>query len=502
MIFITFLYVTYFEFGAWSTRINPVLTYPLLLPGIATPFFGWIADSWTGRYRLIVLSIVTQLATCVVQNTALILPYPNVTAKLQSIAVVSNFFAFALFQASCLPFTLDQMMGASGDELSAAVDWWVWSQFSQGFLRSLIHCTKQTLAVFYINVFIYTASIAFCLASLLLFKHWLVTEPQITNPIKQVIMVLNYARKNKYPSNRSALTYWEEEFPSRIDLGKDKYGGPFTEEEVENVKTFFRIIPLIFVVALNLLCVLNDLYLYGHMVDIISVPKPQYSCLGEIATKHGFQMILFIGIPLWHLVLKPRVNIKLDWFTMIKQINFGLLLTFIGSLGYLAIEVAGHELTPNANCMFQHHRSSVPIHIGNIWIIIPEFLASLGTVFGSLGIMKLIIAQSPNQVKGLLFGCFFGFNALIDFLGLNVYRIYLFLASTRPSCGFYYYLTGSLISLVVLVLFALLSWFYKLRQINNPVNVHLIVGDHVERYISQREQFLGTRSDSSGSMDD
>uniref|UniRef100_A0A1X7V432 Uncharacterized protein n=1 Tax=Amphimedon queenslandica TaxID=400682 RepID=A0A1X7V432_AMPQE len=50
--------------------------------------------------------------------------------------------------------------------------------------------------------------------------------------------------KHKYPENRSALTYWEEEAPSRLDLGKEKYGGPFTEEEVEDVKTVFRMLPL------------------------------------------------------------------------------------------------------------------------------------------------------------------------------------------------------------------------------------------------------------------
>ena len=30
----------------------------------------------------------------------------------------------------------------------------------------------------------------------------------------------------------------EDDYPSRIDLGKDKYGGLFTVEEVEDVKTF------------------------------------------------------------------------------------------------------------------------------------------------------------------------------------------------------------------------------------------------------------------------
>ena len=44
------------------------------------------------------------------------------------------------------------------------------------------------------------------------------------------------------PENRSAFTYWENKIPSQVDLGKSKYGGPFSEEDVENVKTFWRIV--------------------------------------------------------------------------------------------------------------------------------------------------------------------------------------------------------------------------------------------------------------------
>ena len=53
----------------------------------------------------------------------------------------------------------------------------------------------------------------------------------------------------KCPENRSALTYWENEMPSRIDLGKKKYGGPFFEEIVEDVKTFWRIVTMLLATA-------------------------------------------------------------------------------------------------------------------------------------------------------------------------------------------------------------------------------------------------------------
>ena len=47
-------------------------------------------------------------------------------------------------------------------------------------------------------------------------------------------IMLRYAQKHNYPAQRNALTWWEDKIPSRIDLGKCKYGGPFTvDEEVE-----------------------------------------------------------------------------------------------------------------------------------------------------------------------------------------------------------------------------------------------------------------------------
>ena len=69
-----------------------------------------------------------------------------------------------------------------------------------------------------------------------LFKHWFDTTSHIVNPVKLIVNIINYVRKNKYPRNRSAFTYWEENYLFRLDLGMNKYGGPFSEEQVENVK--------------------------------------------------------------------------------------------------------------------------------------------------------------------------------------------------------------------------------------------------------------------------
>ena len=78
-------------------------------------------------------------------------------------------------------------------------------------------------------------------------KH-VFTNPVRINPFKAVFSVLIYAWKHKYPVNRSAFTYWESDIPSHIDLGKHKFGGPFTNEQVEDVKTLLQL--LIFIISL------------------------------------------------------------------------------------------------------------------------------------------------------------------------------------------------------------------------------------------------------------
>ncbi len=67
---------------------------------------------------------------------------------------------------------------------------------------------------------------------------WLIKEePVKQNAIKQAYRVIKYAIKTKQPRQRCAFTYYEDELPSRIDFGIDKYGGPFTIELMEDVKT-------------------------------------------------------------------------------------------------------------------------------------------------------------------------------------------------------------------------------------------------------------------------
>ena len=151
------------------------------------------------------------------------------------------------FSDNIIQFATDQLIeiGASGEQLSALIHRQYWAASLGRFLEAILAAMYFSKVSFLIAMAVSSLT---CLLSIVLshccFRKWLKTTPMIANTLKSVFLIVNYARKTKYPRKRSALTYLDEEHPSRLDYGKDKFGGPFTEEEVEDVKTVLRMMPL------------------------------------------------------------------------------------------------------------------------------------------------------------------------------------------------------------------------------------------------------------------
>ena len=76
-------------------------------------------------------------------------------------------------------------------------------------------------------------------------KRWFIIDTARTNPYKLVYRVTKFGRQHKVPVRRNTFTYCEDDIPSGLDLGKAKYGGPFTTEEVENVTVVYGILEIL-----------------------------------------------------------------------------------------------------------------------------------------------------------------------------------------------------------------------------------------------------------------
>ena len=156
------------------------------------------------------------------------------------------------------------------------------------------------------------------LCLLVCYKKHLNIDQIGSSPWTLVYQVLKYAWQHKCPERRSAFTYWEEDIPPRIDLGKSKYGGPFTTEEVEDTKTFLSILLLLFPLLGSQLSGSG----YSVVNQLVKLHCPPYwmTMIGDPMTLSV--LVVVIGIPVYQCVLLPRIHKYLP--NMLKRMGFGL----------------------------------------------------------------------------------------------------------------------------------------------------------------------------------
>ena len=211
-----------------------------------TAIAGWLTDVFIGRYKVIrcsiwimwLLMIAITISAVVGQLNAM---YHQYDLIIRSVLLCLVSIGLGGFQANIVQLGLDQLHDASTTEITSFIIWYVSTLISAGYI---VQFNLSCLNKLFIFLFI-CLSLTLALILLICCNHWLIKEPANQSPLNLIYKVIKFAVVTKHPLRRSAFTYCEDELPSRIDFGKSKYGGPFTTEQVEDVKTFLRLIPLI-----------------------------------------------------------------------------------------------------------------------------------------------------------------------------------------------------------------------------------------------------------------
>ena len=193
------------------------------------PLFGLLADVWIGRYKAILICIVLCFISWIIMGIGYILESYFVSKSVLWISFSFAYFTYfcgnSSFTANIIQYNIDQLVGASAAQLSSVIYWHILSEPIVLFLHYLLQCLFYSSKYFIMITFIASGvSVSLVLVSHSFLKHKLENISLIKNPIKLIVRVLCYARKHKYPENRSALTYWEEEAPSRLGSFKTRPG--------------------------------------------------------------------------------------------------------------------------------------------------------------------------------------------------------------------------------------------------------------------------------------
>ena len=468
------------------------------------PVAGWLGDTWIGRYRVIIsVSLLSIVALWIVLIAFIVLQFnwtPIPALVVLCIAMPVSIIGTGSIMITMLPFTIDQMIGASGEDICAAVQWIVWGLSVAGVTHELFLCMPVVISIPQltgIQAATMLATVTFCLSLILitdcLYHHKLEVHFKPCSPLKTALKVLNYARKTKYPERRSALTYIDEEEPSRLDYGKHKFGGPFTEEEVEDVKTILRT-GVFFLVLLIGNLFFDEFNSLIH-AQIIPSTADTRSCV-ESLTELAIYSTAVIMIPVYRLILFPLIRNKLPNY--LKRVGAGIVLVFISSLLDLTLDTIGHTLSNSTQCMFD--TSSVPANtlpISPYWLLIRDLVIGLGYLLIFINVIEVFLAQIPISLRGTVMGIGMVMIAIGHIIrsGITLILSQLNLNKVSPSCGFYYYLVQSILIMLCLILFVIGAKRYKLRERERHVNIQAIVEEHYERYIDQEEEYMREAAD-------
>ena len=525
-----------------TTQIPALIFQGLMF--LVYPLLGHIADVCLNRYRTIKWSFAPVIGGKFFAFIGLLIsiviavtkdwnvsksPY-NLLLLIPSIGVLLSIIGAGLYESNIIQFGLDQLLEAPTRKLIVFIHWFYWAQNFGSFISfyaswGLYFGLKYTIPKkinfkqFVLDLYVIEMSIVglvVCKESitLLLFmlkrKHFYIERAGL-NPFKNIYKVLKYSWNHKFPEHRSAFTYWEEDIPHRIDLGKNKYGGPFTNEEVEDTKTFLRIVPL-------LLCLFGyhlagDGYSAPLQLQRTSCPSLPVLLLIVVNPLHMSTLVVVVCIPLYRLVIK-KIRPDYKGILLLTRMWIGLFLCLVQVTIYINI-VLNHDTTywqqhhikisrvhkisyysPTSICLsirkktnfsLAHHND--PIDNTYLWLIIPQLLNGLSSLLVSMTVFEFICAQAPRSTKGLLIGLWYA-TFSIRYLVVGVLDNLIIERRSWLICeGVKWFLV-----LVSLVLFSCVSRRYQYRQRDEIVNVQGMIEDTHERWFDQEEEHMKERA--------
>ena len=491
------------------------------------PLSGIIADVCCGRYKIIIISqtliTISFILFCPMvlmvrnKNVGTMFNIYNLLQGEGIVVFILLIFASILlligiigYEANFIQFGLDQLLVAPSEYLGLFVHYVSWifniSLFLVTAVTEIVVCCSSPRYDIR-KILVLSAPFLLATVSLLLLvtgclkRHWFYRDPGQQNPYKTVYKVFNFARKYKRPLQRSAFTYSDNYIPSRLDFAKERYGGPFTTDEVENVKALKQIILLLLSLGpVHVLQVPASQYvfpLFGYHIGYGSEQRKNWARLVQNGFLIDLSSNILFPFYIWCIFSVFRKRIP----RMFKRLGLGIVLSLLGTASMLITDILGHsQNTANlanqteSQCMFQvtmqnYTREYYPLNL-HWYVLIPSSIfLGIGPQLVMTTTLEFISAQSPHSMTGLLIGIFFaikGFFQLLGFITTLPFSVTNFWINKAVfSCGFIYLLLTCIVGLIgfILFLFVAMRYTYRKRDDENFNQFH--VEEVYIRYIAQ-----------------
>ena len=471
------------------------------------PLAGFLADNKFGRYKTIARSLQIIIVSIIVIVPSLFIFYYFVFYSKKDlsiigiivIVIVAVLVLFPMtaacigFNANVIQFGMDQLHDSPADHQRLFIHWYIWIYYFVLLITRLPWKLQTTVPNLLVNVLllIYVVLAIVLLAVFLVLafrrKHWFIIDMGRINPYKMVYRVSKFAKQHKVPIYRSAFTYCEDELPTGLDLGKRKYGGPFTTEEVEDVKVFYEILKLLLSLGPTFfLYIASDPALQWYVQHTYYVPrnavqvseeywnntidffnystfKPYNTKMTMLLQSNEFSYLLIvILLPLYLCTLRSILFRYMP--SMTTRIGIGIIFSIMSLISTFVLDTIAHfNQRSSKNCMFVPN-SGAHLFEDITLTIIPRSFTALSDMFIYIALYEFICAQSPHSMKGFLIGLSFAIKGLFQTLAALLIIPFSFVTSSFPSCGMYYYIMNISVGMLALFVYVGVARRYKYRK--------------------------------------
>ena len=156
-----------------------------LFASLLAPVIGWLADVKFGRYEIIKFgSLISFIVSIFFYLAVFIEGLRNIFS---AASLVIAHFGTICFSAAMLPFLTDQLIGATSDELSAVVQWYVWARALGVGLSFATTILFSNQVIFAEVALLFAIPLAVIIISDCLCQQWLNRTHKVTNPIKLIM---------------------------------------------------------------------------------------------------------------------------------------------------------------------------------------------------------------------------------------------------------------------------------------------------------------------------
>ena len=475
-----FYYMQYKSFEDYSncSLCNQLIPIP---GGFVMLFAGWLADVYFERYKVLRWSIIIMwISSLLLTITFVIEKIVIFTNYYQLIFLYSLGIGYGMFQSNIIQFGIDQLPDASTNEIVSFINWYVWSYVSDAAIMNFVStCTSPQYS--------FIAPLMLCVAlSIVAMSLFLCNK-----------VLIKYALKHKYAQQRSAFTYCEDNIPSRLDFGKSKYGGPFTTEQVEDVKTFFRALGLVLIVSF-MYSMRDEIYFWMHLMNktIFQInTSPIKTCSYTFFFVNMFYIAPTLLIPSNEIFIYPFFQRCLPSIPSHRKIVIGLILLIIRYIVLIIFVtlsrqhfLINEEFTNNTLlCVFDNDSS---VKYDFRFYAIPDVISSISFIMIFVGAIEFLCAQIPYSMKGVIVGLYYCLLLISFSFGQGT--IFIFKATSSSwsadalfGCEFWYLQTKLILILISGLTLFLFSILYKKRKREDVLpNEHIFA----ERYYSKKLQ--------------